>query len=354
MSPRPESGALIGDVCRVSTLRSYSQCPQATAWMLEDDGDWHSEEAALGTVCHGVLEVVLKRLAASGEESVSFDDALAVMALVAADPGMPHLSGKSLATLRIITLQIAKMRWTASRIVAVERRLFADVTCPDGKVRRLTGQPDVLQLQAPGVAAITDLKTARHTPPSPRDGDWEREQGRAYISDAGWFQLDALSLLVMSNYPSIHTTQLHEWYPRPGETRVAWITRDQLPEVQWRIGTLLQRFDAMRTGELAPEARAGSHCRRICPRPASCPIPPEERRSVIAGNGELTDEAQALEAGKVYAAVDGQRDRLTVALKPWCEDKPIQLEDGWVGWKATNGTGRRFGVHAGTPEQEGT
>lgn len=352
---RPESGSLIDGVCRVSTLRSYSQCPQATAWMLEDDGDWSSEEASLGTVCHGVLEVVLRRLAASGDESVSFDDALAIMAQVAADTGMPHLSGKSLAALRIITLQIAKMRWTASRIVAIERRLFADVQCPDGKMRRLTGQPDVLQLQSPGVAAITDLKTSRHTPPSPRDGDWEREQGRAYISDAGWFQLDALSLLVMHNYAGIHTTQLHEWYPRPSETRVAWITREQLPEVEWRIGTLLQRFDAMRTGEFAPEARAGAHCRRICPRVADCPIPPAERRSILTGNGEITDAVRAEQLAEVYAAASAQKDRLTAALKGWCDasgDVALPSGGGIVGWRSNGGARRSFGVHSGPKEEE--
>lgn len=342
----PEHGATIDGVVRVSTLRSYSQCPQATAWMLEDDGDWSSEEAALGTVSHGVLEVILNQLRASGDESVSFDDALAIMARVAADSGMPHLSAKSLETLRIITLMIAKMQWTASRIVHVEKRLWCDVVCPDGETRRLTGQPDVVQAQAPGVAAITDLKTAWNTPPAARDGNWERDQGKPFISDAGWFQLNALSLLVQRTFPSIHTTQLHEWYPRAGETRVAWITREELPAVEWRIGLLLQRLDAMRSDKLKPEARAGLHCRRICPRPASCPIPAAERRSTIAGNGELLDDVAEAQAAEVYAAVCAQRDRLTDALKPVCEGgHDIPVEGGYVGWRM-NGKTRSFGVHS--------
>lgn len=349
--PKPEHGALIDGVVRVSTLRSYSQCPQATAWMLEDDGDWSSEEAALGTVSHGVLEAILNKLRVSGDESVDFDDALEIMARVAANPQMPHLSAKSLETLRIITLQIAKMQWTASRIVHVEKRLWCDVVCPDGETRRLTGQPDVVQAQAPGVAAITDLKTAWNTPPSPRDGNWERDQGKPFISDAGWFQLNSLSLLVQRTFPSIHTTQLHEWYPRAGETRVAWITREELPAVEWRIGLLLQRLDAMRAGKLAPEARSGTHCARICPNPVACPIPAAERRSIITGNGALTEPERAVEMAEVYAAVCAQKDRLTDELKPWCEDHAVPFSDGYVGWRL-NGKTRSFGVHSMPSKEE--
>lgn len=349
---KPEHGALIDGVVRVSTLRSYSQCPQATAWMLEDDGDWSSEEAALGTVSHGVLEVILNQLRASGDESVSFDDALAIMARVAADTQMPHLSAKSLETLRIITLQIAKMQWTASKIVHVEKRLWCDVVCPDGETRRLTGQPDVVQAQAPGVAAITDLKTAWNTPPSPRDGDWERDQGKPFISDTGWFQLNALSLLVQRTFPLIHTTQLHEWYPRAGETRVAWITREELPAVEWRIGLLLQRLDAMRAGTLKAEARAGTHCSRICPRPADCPIPAAERRSILTGNGELVDDTQAFTMAEIYAAVAAQKDRLTAPLKAWCDGgRDIPVPGGVVGWRSNGGARRSFGVHSGPKEE---
>jgi PD-(D/E)XK nuclease superfamily protein len=354
--PRPESTALIDGVCRVSTLRTFNSCPQAAAWTLEDKGDWSSEEAALGTAAHGVLERVLLKLAATGRESVDFDEALSIMEQVAADPAMPHLSARSLATLKIIVLQMSKMQWTASAIVGVEQRLFADVVCPDGRTRRLTGQPDVLQLLEPGVAGLTDLKTAWNAPARPRDDDWTRDQGRAYISDNGWFQLDCFSLLVMRNYPNIHTARILEWYPRAGELdpRVAWVTRDQLPEVERRVGTLLQRFGAMVAGEPA-EARAGSHCRRICPRPFDCPVPPQERRSIITGDGCLTDADQAGEAGRVFAAVDGQRDRLVSALKGWCEDgNAVILEDGagYVGWKINGNGSRRFGVHAGQPDRE--
>lgn len=349
----PEHGALIDGVVRQSTLRMFSQCPLATSWALEDTAEYSSEEAALGTVAHGVLELILRDLKQSGEERIAFDRALTLMGRAATDPGMPVLGSEALSTLKILTLQLAKMEWSATRVVALEDRLWADVPCPDGEIRRVTGQPDfVMRGDVAGEAVCGDLKTGQaKPPPAPRDDDWTREQGRPYLSERGLFQLDLNGLLVMRKFPGIHTVILREWHLRHATTREAWLTRDELPEVERRIGILLQNFWQMRTGTRKPEARAGGHCKGMCPRPASCPIPPAERRSNITGNGEITHPAAAHDAAKVYAVVTAQKDRLTDALKPYCEQFDVPLPDGgYVGWATVGNGSRRFGVHA-TPSE---
>jgi hypothetical protein len=267
---------------------------------------------------------------------------------------MPVLGSEALATLKILTLQMAKMEWSSSRIVALERRLYADVECPDGQTRRFTGQPDVIvRGERAGEAVCPDLKTGRAAPPpSPRDGDWTKEQGRPYLSERGLYQLDSNGVLIMEEYPSIHTVWLLEWHLRHGVTREAYLTRDELPEVKRRIGILLQNFWQMRTGTRKPEARAGGHCKSMCPNPSACPIPPAERRSTIAGNGELLDDVSEAHAAEVYAAVCAQRDRLTDALKPVCEGgHDIPVEGGYVGWRM-NGKTRSFGVHSMPSKEE--
>jgi PD-(D/E)XK nuclease superfamily len=351
----PDHGALIDGVVRQSTLRMFSLCPLATSWAMEQDGDWTSEEAALGTVAHGVLECILKDLKMSGEQCIGFDRALELMGQAATDPEMPVLGSEALADLKILTLQLAKMEWSASHIVALEDRLWADVSCPDGKNRRVTGKPDfVMRGSQHGEAICGDLKTGwAAPPPAPRDDNWTKDQGKPYLSERGLFQLDLNALLVMRRWKGIRTVVLREWHLRHATTREAWLTRDELPEVERRVGILLQQFEQMQTGERKPEARAGTHCKSMCPNAAACPIPPAERRSSRVGNGELLTLEQELEAAEVYAAVCAQKDRLSDALKSACEGgHAIPVQGGYVGWKATNGTGRRFGVHAGTPEQE--
>lgn len=350
---KPEHGALIDGVVRQSTLRMFSQCSLATSWALEDDGEYSSEEAALGTVAHGVLELILRDLKRSGEERIAFDRALVLMGQAATDPAMPVLGSEALATLKILTLQLAKMEWSATRVVALEDRLWADVPCPDGEIRRVTGQPDfVMRGDVAGEAIVGDLKTGQaKPPPAPRDDDWMKDQGRPYLSERGLFQLDLNGLLVMRKWPRLHTVILREWHLRHATTREAWLTRDELPEVERRVGILLQNFWQMRTGTRKPEARAGTHCKPMCPRPASCPIPPEERRSIITGNGEIVDKRRAHTAAWVYAAVAAQKDRLTDALKPWCEEHDIPVEGGYVGWRSS-GKSRSFGVHTQREDRE--
>jgi hypothetical protein len=347
----PQHGALIDGVCRQSTLRMFSLCPLATSWALEDDGDYSSEEAALGTVAHGVLERILHELRRYGERRT---DLMQLMGEVATDPDMPVLGSEALATLEILTKQIAKMEWSASRLVALEDRLFADVPCPDGQTRRVTGQPDfVMRGDQSGEAVVGDLKTGRSAPPpAPRDDDWTKEQGKPYLSERGLFQLDLNALLVMRKWPSIHTVVLREWHLRHATTREAWLTRDELPQVERRVGILLQNFEAMRAGRRKPQARAGTHCKPMCPRPASCPIPAAERRSNLVGNGEIVAPEQEFVAAEVYAAVSAQKDRLTDALKPVCEHgHDIPVEGGYVGWRQ-NGKSRSFGVHSTASREE--
>jgi hypothetical protein len=339
--PAPEHSPLIDGVVRQSTLRTFDQCELAASWELEGFHDYTSDAAALGTVAHGILAAILETLKETGQDRIPTEEAMVIMREVAARPDMPRLSSKGLADLRIVTIQVAGMQWTASRVVAIERRLWADVTCPDGKTRQITGQPDFIMADPPGGAIVGDLKTGWARPPEPRDGNWDREQGKPYLSERGHFQLDIGALLVFRNFPLIERCTLREWHIRWGETREAFLTRDELEHVEHRVGILLQRFEDMLAGRRAPEPREGAHCRRICPRITECPIPQAQRRESI-----VSDE-HAAEVARHYAVVSAGKDRDTALLKPFLDDqeaKAIEIPGGYVGWRQ-NGERRSFGVH---------
>jgi hypothetical protein len=309
--------------------------------------DYSHAPAALGTAFHMVMEEVLRTLWRQGETRIPTEEIIVVMRETIARPDCPHLSDAQLRDLRVICLQAAALEWPATRIIALEDRLWADVPCPDGRTRRITGKPDVLIADPPGGAVCVDYKVSWAVPPSPRDGDYTRDSGRAYLSERGTFQLDVLGLLIMRTYPAISRTMLREYYPRLNETREAILDRDELEHVEQRLGLLAMRFERTMSGEIEPEPRPGKWCSH-CPLARDCPVPREDRGLGVLDSPESADDHARL--WQVISELDGD-------LRGWL--KTFYEETGYAGRTADRearwdppikrGEGsRKFGLHPRT------
>jgi len=308
--------------------------------------DVTTDVQALGIALHLLAEEMLRTLNRTGERQIPSQELVEIMYELLGRPECPHLSDRQIADLRIMALQLAAHEWTAERLVAVEGRLFCDVPCPDGKDRTITGSPDALLADPPAAAIVLDYKSGWAAPPAPRDGDWDKDQGRAYLSERGIFQLDTYGLLVMRNYPAIERVLLREFHVRIDETREAHLERDELEHVERRLGVLAQRLDEVLAGEAFAEARPGSHC-TYCPRPHECPIPWQDRHT-----GKITNDDQARYVAEMLAPLEGVRKQDIAALKAYL-DKDGKIEfgngSGYYGWKTYESGKKSFGLHTGSP-----
>lgn len=337
-----------GGPLRQSLLRQFDRCPLSAKMSVESFDGWSTGPQALGTAFHAVAEEILRTLNRTGNDRIPTQEAVEVMYEVVARTECPHLSGEALRDLLTMVIQFAGHRWSASRIMELEHRLSAEVLCPDGKTRTLTGQPDVLIAQAPSTAVCVDYKTGWQVPPAPRDGDWDKDSGRPYLSERGSFQLDAYGYLIMSEYSAVQKVVLREFFPRVDETREASLHRGELEHVERRLGVLLMRLEQTLLGEIEAEARPGSWCKGTCPRMSECPIWAEER-----GEGAIETSEQAEEWAGRFIVTEGLRERDRKALKAYHEatGEAIPCGDGWVGWCRGEQGRRKFGFHT-TPSVE--
>lgn len=328
----PEHGALIGGVVRQSALRTYDQCPARGIHEARTVEDWTSGPAALGTVFHAVMETILNRLRASGEERLPIEETLRIAREVASSPEAPHLSVDQLRDLGIITRQFSTCLWPARRILAVEKRMWADIRCPDGVVRTITGTPDVLIRDGSDGVLYIDAKVSWAVPKAtPPDGDFSRDNGRAYLSERGTFQLDVGGLLIMMGrsvpewrepeLPGVNRTILREYYPRLNEQREAFLGRDELEHVEQRLGAIVQRFwQDMENPD--PEPRAGSWCSH-CDLKYVCKIPPEQR-----GEGMIRDPGEADRLAARFLVSSSEKAHLRAALKSYWDNAGYTPEVG--------------------------
>lgn len=340
----PEHGPYIDGVVRQSTLKVFDQCPyRAVREARREFNDYSHAPAALGTAFHMVMEEVLRTLWKQGESRIPTEEMVVIMRETIARTDCPHLSEAQLRDLRVLCLQATRIEWPATRIIALEDRLWADVPCPDGTTRKITGKPDVLLADPPGGAICVDYKVSWAIPPSPRDGDTSRDGGRPYLSERGVFQLDVLGLLIMRSYPAIGRTILREYYPRLNEIREATLERDELEHVEQHLGLLAQRFEMSMSGELEPEPRPGKWCSH-CSFSRECPVPDEDR-----GEGVLWTVEAAQEEANRWVTVRGLAETQRKTLKAFHEETGVflQLNDGrYVGWHAPEGKARKFDAMA--------
>lgn len=334
-----------GGPLRQSLLQLHDQCPLSAKFQADGSGATHPE-AVLGTVMHLIASEIFRTLHRVGERQIPTEEAQVIAFEVMGRQDCPHLNTRQMETAKILTLMLARYEWTSERFMAIEERLFVDVVCPDGKTRTFTGQPDLITADPPDGLIILDLKFGRTRPPAPRDDDWNRDQGKPYLSERGHYQLDGYSLLALNAYPQAQRATLREAHIRIDELREAFITRDEIEHVQRRVGVHLQRLEEVLAGEREPDARPGTHC-YYCARPHLCPVPYDDR-----AEGSIQDPAEALIKANRWAAVTAVRERDGKALKGWLEKhgEGIETSSGYVGWRTYPDSGKRsFGVWPGQP-----
>lgn len=348
---------------RQSLLGDFDSCRLMTRFGLEGTPYTNAAQAR-GIIFHRFAAEVLRTLRQTGEVQIPVEEALAILYEVCAQRDVPDdevvtVPAPERRLLRIAAVKfVAENRFNMSRLIAVEKRLWATVTYPhpDGGMveRRLTGQPDALIADPPDGAIVLDWKTTLSPPPryEPRDGHERVDHARG-VSYLGYFQQRTYALLVMRNYESVQRVTLREFYPLAGEARTATVLRADLEHVERELAGLAEQLDrALMGGSDSPiwAPSPGKHC-SYCPKPSSCPIEPDVRMS----EGGITSAAQAERAAAAYVLAKRDGELLHEALKGWVETYgPVDVKSGkgryQVRWKKNKtGNGRTFGVHV--PEE---
>lgn len=337
------------EVYRQSHLRGFTICARRTMHDLLAGDDsvrgWVGRSGDLGTAFHEFAAEYLRTLYRQGYGQMPTQEAVEVMYEVLGR--LPFtLPFEQLDDLRYLVLGFCELLWNPKRILALEERLEAEIACPDGEVRVLKGQPDVLMADPPNALIVIDFKTGRGRPRGPKAEPEVGEvvEDRKYLSDL--FQGDTYSLLALKQYPSASHVIFRELHLRSGQIRQGRLSREALEHVERKLAVTMMNLDrAIEGGEESPlwAPRPGAHCARQCPVAESCPVPREMR-----GDGGIDSRDRADSAAEALGVLEGQRHALISQLKSWVEDPanplPSVNEETVAGWKPPTGKGRRFGL----------
>lgn len=346
---------------RQSLLANFDNCALMTRFSLEAVG-YNNAAQARGIIWHLFAKRFLETLARTGEAGMRVSEGLEILYEASAQRDVPDdevvvLSAKERRLLRIAVVKFCteNQRFDMRRLMSAERRLFAEVEYPDpdgGVVRRsITGQPDALLSDPPDGAVVLDWKMWLQAP-ARYTGNLTRDHA-AGVSYMGYFQQRVYGLLVMRKYPSVRRVTLREFYPLVGEARTATVYPEDLEHVERELSNLCELLDRAIGGGSASalwRPSPGLHC-NYCPRPASCPIAPEER----AVEGGITTAAEAARSAADYVVAKRVGKALHEACKAWVMlHGPIPVKDSRGRHelrfrKNSTGSGQQFGVHV--PEQ---
>lgn len=358
---------------RQSLLASFEQCPRRALLGREIDDDLTvgnvGSSADLGSAFHAFAAEYLRTLWKQDEPNMATQEAIEILYEILAN-GADRLNVTTGETRRArwvlpaedrdaligMVLGFCRYEWQPRQIMPYGtdldpdgQRLSADIVCPDGVTRTITGQPDVILADPPDGIIIVDYKSGQGRPKAPRgEPDAEKATGKQYLSDRGHFQLDSYGLMGMRRYPQVQRAILRELHLRSGKVREAVLGRPELEHVEREIGLHLMLLDqaCAADDESDPlwKPRPGAWCARACPVSVSCPVPAEQR-----GTGALDSDAAADSAAARYVNVDGLRNTLRDQLKTRFEQtgRASFVGDGTaVFWRdKPDGSGRRdFGV----------
>lgn len=340
------------DVFRQSLLAGFETCPRRTRFAIQAGDDittgWVGASGALGSAFHEVAAEILRTLYRLGETQIATQEAVEIMYEVLGKSSIV-LPTDEREDLRWLVLGFCAFPWQPKRIMALEETLTTEIAGPDGELRTLKGQPDVLLADPPKGLVIVDFKSGRGKPRAPRQKPQEGETvtGKQYLSDRGHFQLDCYGLLALRAYPTAEYVTLRELHLRSGEVREATLTRPELEHVERELGLQMMQldraiFEGPKSELWAP--RPGSHCVRQCPVARSCPVPSEMR-----GDGALDTHPKADRAARAWAVLSAKREQLRDQLKAVHEETgyaPMVNESQVVRWDPPVGPGRKFGIHS--------
>ncbi len=372
---------------RVTTLRRYTcECPRSTVLSSSLTTGGLGSSGDRGSLLHAAIAEILRTLWRAGEARFERTEEAEVIlrevaakgpwVVTAADMlGSRNADGTTAQSGLVQMIgSFAQEKWPIHRILRIEGaeapfasegRMTMEIPCPDGEIRMLSGQPDLVIAAPPSTAIIIDHKQSMGRPREPRDAPPEGEpiRGMEYLTDpaADYEQLCGYAALVMHAYPAVKTVLAREKNWRwNGPYREVVLTREFVQEhVIPHIAKTMMQLDRGRTegeGSEFAQPRACTACPTRCSVKRSCPIPVEER-----GVGALdSDEAADAEAARwvVIRALEPEQRK---ALKTYVAERKRnpRLPDGrevrWDGEKPN----RKFAAHppeipatAGQAEQE--
>lgn len=331
---------------RQSRVRSFTECARRTILSAEGATGGVGSSADLGSALHAVVARILATLRQTGETQAPTQEAVEIMYEVMAEgPWVLDLEDQD--WLRQMTLAFCDYTFVPQNILAIERRLAVDITCPDGKVRTFTGTPDAVIREGNGIM-IPDWKSSLAIPRTPRDiQEGETIRGWEYLSDGGHFQGRSYGFLALSEWPGARQATTREINLRwNGAPREATMGRSEMEHVSRQLGLLMQQLDEALEGgeghELAQPRPHPRQCATRCPVSRSCPIPREQR-----GLGTLTEMSDATTEAQRWLVIRALDKQMREALKAKHEatKKYIPVVDNlYLGWHAKSGGGREFAI----------
>lgn len=356
---------------RQSLLATFDSCPLQALFEMRHAWNVTTHPAAVGILFHRFAAEALKTLQATGNRQIPTQEAMEILYEVMLQRDVPeydrvHVPSRELPKLRLAVLKFSKdQSFSIERLVAVERRLFAEipVVTPDGGIdtRTFSGQVDALSFDPPDGAIILDWKTGWSLPPEPRFEEeefaWSETEAQRRLSWQGYFQQRAYGLLVLKAYSNLERVTLREVYVLRNQVREATIYRADLEHVERELGWLIQGLDrAIMAGpKHAGTGNAkdpwptspGKQC-SYCPKPHECPVDPDYRTE-----GAIKDADDAARFAAEFQVADRLRTHRREALKTYCEiHGQVPLKDAKgrrvIGFNIKPDGSQSFGVF--TPE----
>lgn len=332
---------------RQSRLRSYVQCARRTVLETGETAGNVGSAADLGSAFHAIAAEILRTLQRPDTENrIPHEEAVAISREVL-DAGPWILAPDDDEWLRQMVLSFIDHPWQPSRFMAVEERLSVQLACPDGVLREITGQPDLVIADPPRGAVLVDHKTGMGKPREPREPPPEGQPitGRAYLYEGGFFQLCLYGMLIFHRWPRVQRVTIQEQSWRwMGPPRVETIERGLLEHLEPYFARLAMQLDKGLSGDKEfRKPRSGAWCARKCPVSRSCPIPAEQR-----GAGALGDLDTASSEAERWALFGMLRKSFRDALVAYHEQTGefIPVHDGLLGWHANGDGKRKFEVRA--------
>lgn len=330
---------------RVTTLRRYAtECPRSTILGSTLTTGSIGTAGDRGSLLHAAIAEVLRTLWRANERRFErTEEAVVILRETAAHGpwvitpddmfGARNADGTSARSgLVQMISSFAQEEWPVSRFMIIEGaqrpfqgegRMTADIPCPDGEVRTLSGAPDLVIADPPNGALIIDHKQGMARPVQPREPIPEGQpiRGVQYLTDpqGDYFQLCGYAVLVMTAFPAVKVVTGRERNWRwMGPWREVTIRREDLEHILPYLGTTMMQYDkGMREGEGSELAqpRAGKQCATRCSVKHSCQIPAEAR-----GLGAIDSEAAADEMTRRWRVIRALEPDMRKAIKHWNEE----------------------------------
>jgi hypothetical protein len=255
-----------------------------------------------------------------------------------------------------MAVRFAEYEWDVKRILAQEDPLRTDLVCPDGEVRTVKGQPDLIVTDPPYGLKIYDWKTGLGQPRSPRkkEDDGEPVEGKQYLSDTGKYQRLVYGMLALHQWPSARYAILWEIpmrFPKYGP-RYARLDRSQLEHVEPKLAADMMNLDrGVAEGPHSDvwEPRNGSQCIH-CEVASSCLVPPRQR-GVGSAMTQVDFDIEARRYVRGKAMYEQAAERLKAVAEETGGHGHVNSRESvrWGpepdAWREKGG-GRKFGVHA--------